>query len=142
MSTIAQHADIFRAPFRQFHENKWLGRQGTSPPDMRSATGTVQAYINHGRGVADCPSGCGNAIAVSIAEPYFLCTVCGQRTNNGQWYHVAFPANRAAIESLLVRRQSTRPVPPNQPYFVNTRNWTVGESVESLGRENRGRGVR
>ena len=142
MSAIAQHEDMFRVPFKIFHENFWIGRQGTSPPDMADATGTVKAYINHGRWVVECPAGCGHAIAASVSNPYFLCTMCGTKTNSGQWFHVTFPAERAEIEQLLVQRAPAHPTRPNMPYFVNTRNWEPDETVEQLEQENRKRGVR
>lgn len=142
MNAIATHETVFRAPFRQFHENKWLERQGSTPPEMQRPEGTVYAYVNHGRWIAECPSGCGHAIVASISNPYFLCTICGPKTNDGKWFRVAFPANRTEIETVLLSRPRDRSVPVSMPYMVKTRNWKRGESVEDLRKENAAKGLR
>lgn len=142
MNIIAQHEHIFRTGYQVFHNTRWIERQGTTPPDISSATGTVQAYINHGRWIAECPSGCGHAVIATVSTPYFLCTNCGPRTNEGQWFHIVFPDDRQGVETELLKRPETPATPPNMPYMVNTRNWKPSESVNDLRVENVTRGIR
>ena len=91
--------------------------------------------MSEGRWVADCPEGCGNALCVSEAEPYFLCHICGSPANGGRWYRVGFPAAKRQIERELLKR------PLNHARLPATRNWRPGETVEQLVEENRRHGV-
>jgi len=86
--------------------------------------GSVQAYVNHGRWVADCPMlACYGARMVSDTHP-MQCGSCG-----GGPYRVLFPQQRAAIEAVLLKRPDDR----NQ-------NW-AGETLAALRAENRAHGV-
>jgi hypothetical protein len=75
----------------------------------------VDAYVNHGRWVVNCPS-CPSA---ALAGVTFACSECGFGPAGVQW-----PEEAALIEAAL------RPRP-----LVN-RNWVPGESVTDLVREN------
>lgn len=87
----------------------------------------VQAYVNHGRWVADCE--CGGAEIVDPARPTFFCVSCGNAGHGGQSRAVEFPDYVAGIEIIL----AVRPI-------IN-RNWLVGESLLDLARENKAHGL-
>ena len=85
---------------------------------------TASVYHNHGRWVADCPAdGCSEAHAVTPGDG-FVCVNCGMVSKLG------WPLNMEQITHTL----STRPVP-------ETRNWSPGETVTDLRRENIEHGV-
>jgi hypothetical protein len=91
----------------------------------------VQARVNHGRWLADCPTPhCRNACYVDPADPRFLCVECVNPLAEGRWLPVEFPDDRDEIEAALL----ARPVPA-------TRNWTPGETVEQLRAENAEEGI-
>ncbi len=93
-----------------------LTRRGGQPLPFSIRKGTdVQAYVNHGRWVADCP--CNGAELVAPKQE-MLCGSCGMK------HTVEFPKQRTKIEETL----NVRP-PHNQ-------NWSVGETVDSLVAEN------
>ena len=104
----------------------------------------IDAYMNHGRWVADCPGECGFSAlvaprpglvqvfrlfsAISVARvnnfrPTIKCPAHGRRT-------VRFPIGMDEIEAIL----SERPIDP----IVGAKhaNWRPGETVESLRIEN------
>lgn len=82
---------------------------------------SVDAYVNVGRWVADCPE-CGSGIGVQPGVGRATCWECGS-----DWA-VTFPpeSDRRQAERLLVRRP------------VGARNWNAhrGEPVEALQVEN------
>lgn len=82
--------------------------------------GTIRAYVNHGRWVADCL--CKSGIAVTPNRLRATCLECGRD------YAVMFPAegDRLAIEGSLLER----PRPEN-------RNWLPSEKPADLEAENR-----
>lgn len=87
------------------------------------------AYVNHGRWVADCPSGCGGAMLLDPEIP-FMCGECFNVELDGRWRQIEWPKERAAIEAVLERRR----------LGIN-RNWNPGESVADLQAENQEHGV-
>lgn len=87
------------------------------------------AYANHGRWVADCPSGCGGAMLLEPGAPY-LCGHCWNAEIGGRWRRVAWPRARRAIETLLLARP-----------LAHTRNWQPGETLADLRAENAARGL-
>lgn len=89
---------------------------------MRSqdGAGTVTAYVNHGRWVADCP--CGGAELIVENEP-MLCGSCAHSRM------VVWPADVEAIESMLEVRDD------------RNQNWQPGQTVEVLEAENLARGI-
>ena len=104
-------------------------------PPVTNIQGTVTAYINDGRWVADCPAGCGGALVVSERQPIFICADCGSPENGDNWYAVAFPAQKTSIERVLLKR------PARAPDRAHTRHWLPGETVDKLKAENRARGL-
>lgn len=77
----------------------------------------VEAYINHGRWIGDCPE-CPAAQIVDPDDPRMLCPNCG-----GGWFTVVFPPpkKKAEIEEQLLR------VPRQE-----NRNWNTWESVDDV----------
>lgn len=96
-------------------------------------TQRVEAYVNYGQWVAECPSGDGGAIQASRSEP-FMCPECWNALWGGQWLEVVYPPNKAAIEAVLLRRPKVR----NE---YRTRNWLPGETVAALNAENAAHGL-
>ena len=96
---------------------------------------SVRARINQGRWIADCPTqGCGGALLVSVALPLFWCPYCGNAALGGEWLGVRFPGNKTEIESTLVKR-------PGWRERAVTRNWSPGETITALIRENNKQGI-
>ncbi|HTR77174.1 MAG TPA: hypothetical protein VMH39_03660 [Gemmatimonadaceae bacterium] len=113
----------------------WLVKAGVSQfpaggqriPEAMSLEHSVDAYVNHGRWVWDCPR-CGAAQVASTDDPRAFCCEC---LNGGDgWYPVMFPADRPAVEWLLGQRPEA------------FRNWYPGETVEKLQGENLAHGLR
>ncbi len=92
------------------------------------------AYHNWGRWVADCPNTkCNNAEDV-VGQTFFCgCQgsgVCGHGQPCRTVSKIVWPENVEAINHVL----SVRPVP-------STRNWTSGETLEDLRKENADNGL-
>lgn len=110
---------------------RYCAKTGVSVPPANAIKGAVQARVNQGRWLVDCPvAGCGNAIMASYQEPIFFCHICGNVDNPAHWYKVIFPQERKEIEAALLGRPSKNPF--NAPH----RNWIPGESVAKLQKEN------
>ncbi len=131
---IFQHEDWQTDALRDFLAPLWVKWQGSPIPPFDQNQGTVNATINQGRWIAECPAGCGNAIVVSQAFPYYICVDCGSDENDGNWYNVIFPRTKKAIETELLKRSAKK------PFWADTRNWTT-ESLATLREENRVLGV-
>jgi hypothetical protein len=114
--------------YRAFLEFSW---KGPLPPDSQIQPGSINAYINEGRWIADCYAGCGGALLVTPADPWFFCCECGSG-----WYQIVFPGKitRTKIEAELMKRPTIGGVP-------RTRNWIVGETVDQLKVQNLEHGV-
>lgn len=98
------------------------------------------AYVNFGRWVADCPSGCGNAYGVSPDQIHFVCETpygCGHIGS------LMWPRNAQAIWSVL----ASRPMPKTRNWFPKDHPLAVrsgspdGQSVDDLLAESRANGV-
>ena len=100
----------------------------------------IDAYMNHGRWVADCPEDDGysdvphligketTARLTGGVEPWIECPAHGR-------YVVMFPAEWSEIEAVLNKR-------PGDPVLgAKHANWRPGETVESLRAENVEHGV-
>lgn len=85
-------------------------------------TGPVQAFVNHGAWLVRCPECRGAEYAWE--EGYFLCCSCKNSYLGHNYRRLVFPAERKAIEWLLILRP------------LNNRNWNWTESVDDLEREN------
>lgn len=62
----------------------------------------VQARVNHGRWIADCPY-CAGAELVSRKGREFYCLSCGMKENGGKPLPVTFPPDLAEIDAALAR---------------------------------------
>ena len=125
---IVEHEDWQQVDFVNFRA--WHWRQAGNLdllPDPKGATGTVQAYVNWGRWIVECPIGHGDAVIVSRDHPYFICTVGGMRENDGNWYNVVFPAEKLEIEAELLKRVAVHPLKD-----ARFRGWRPGETVKDL----------
>jgi hypothetical protein len=93
--------------------------------DRRSADGfpALPAVVNHGRWLTYCDRCAGAEIVFD--DGWFLCVSCIVEDRGVRWRHVAFPAERRAIEEALA------------PRGVENRNWEPGESVTFLLAENK-----
>lgn len=82
------------------------------------------AYVNHGRWVADCPSGCGGAELARDGE--FMCRECLNLGAGRRPIPLVWPSEDdvRAIEAALVVRA------------VVNRNWALNESIGALLAEN------
>jgi hypothetical protein len=97
-------------------------------PRSREDMVVVRAEINHGRWLVRCPF-CSGAEEANPGEPVFYCLSCGNADFSGRVMLVAFPDERGAIEAALLRRE------------MGNRNWSPGESLADLVRENAEHGV-
>lgn len=86
--------------------------RGPLPEGGYTTLGEVEARVNHGRWLVDCPACKGAELA---SEDGFICCSCGAGR-----YTVVWPDNRADIETVL----DSRP--------VANRNWHLGETVDDL----------
>lgn len=102
---------------------------------VRADTVSVIPRVNHGRWVVDCPSGdCRAGLLVTATDFVCDCTdqgVCRHGPSCGQMVAVVVPDDFAEIERLLLFRPA-----------LENRNWSFGESVDDLKRENLVHGVR
>lgn len=83
----------------------------------------INAYVNHGRWIAECPDCC-NAQLACKTDPRFLCNECGNVAVGKLWRTVLFPPNTTGIEALL----------QNRP--VANQNWVPGETPAQLATDN------
>lgn len=122
--------------YRRFVEHclrlRWRDAMQSNPLlrriDWEHPQGEVQATIGRSDWRVDCPY-CRGALVVEPGEPYF-CPDCAMQGNDYKPLTVVFPANRAEIERVLLKRPDPE-----------TRNWLVGETVADLERENREHGI-
>jgi hypothetical protein len=80
--------------------------------------GSVAAYVNYSRWVADCV--CRSGMALSPGQETAFCLDCGRH------FLVEWPADTKAIEAALLLRPK-----------ADNRNWTPAETVADLEAENR-----
>lgn len=131
---IVHHHHQQRVPLSQFMQEMWGRLKLGRIPPVTSIQGSVAAYINDGRWVAECPAGCGGAIVVSETQAIFICPDCGSPENGNNWYAVDYPAQKGAIEQVLLKR------PARAPDRAHLRHWLPSETVADLKRQNRSRG--
>ena len=133
---IIMHED-WRPGVNYVETRRWYWREAgnltalPNPTDAGATRGAVQAYINHGRWVVECPLAHNDAVIVSRASAYYSCASGGTGENGGRWYAVTFPADRADIEKELLRRASSHPYKD-----AKFRNWNTAETLGDLKREN------
>jgi hypothetical protein len=135
---IAQHNDLQPEPYLIFVRGMYM-RMGFGPlpePTAANTSGEVAARINHGRWMVDC-GGCNSAQVIDLSELVFMCVECGNAGNEGKWFAVTAPRNRAAIEAELLKR----PWNGRNPADAKNRNWEPGETVATLKQENSDHGI-
>ncbi len=93
----------------------FLGMEPIGPP--------LAAYVAQNRWIVVCE--CGDAWAVDPDQPYVYCFGCVNFYTGGAPRRVHFPEDWPAIERVLL----LRPFPFN-------RNWTPGETLDTLRQEN------
>lgn len=107
------------------------GRLGVTVPPLTDVAKVppAPARINQNRWIVDCPD-CGGAEYAFRDTPLMMCASCFNGGIGGKWRPVVFPPAKklAVVESVL----GLRPNPA-------TRNWSRGESVAALRRENKER---
>jgi hypothetical protein len=114
--------------YEQFIQ-RWWGRP--LPERTLVASEQTAAYINEGRWIADCPTGCGGSMLVTPVDPNYFCTECGHG-----WFPIEFPSirNRRYLEAVLMKRPLDGGVPKN-------RNWLPHETLDDLKAQNAARGI-
>ena len=133
LEKIQEHEDInLNVAFVQNMAWRWRRDQAVAMPSPTGAKRFLATFVSHGRWMAECPAGCGDAVVVSRDVLAYICTVCGNRDNDGAWYKLQFPPDRVAIERLLVKR-----VEPNRKANEQRqRNWALDQTVQDLDDEN------
>jgi len=128
---IKTHRDHQPLPLRQFAAEVRRRKRMPGPlPETIAEAPIIQARVNHGNWIADCPF-CAGAELVDPTDLRFWCLSCDMSANGGQWLPVAVPAMRAEIETALVIRPR-----------AENRNWFPHETPADLRSENARNGVR
>lgn len=99
---------------------------GLAEPRMAPKSEAIEAYVNEGRWVVECPD-CAGAQLACLTDPRFMCCECGNVVVDGRWRPVLLPAarTREAIGKIL------------EPRLTLNQHWRPGETVADLKRENR-----
>mgnify|MGYP001582552977 CR=1 FL=1 len=121
-----------QVPFRDFLRVLYQRVQGQPlPPVPTVPLPQYQARVNWGRWIVDCPH-CNSALDVTSSDTMAICVDCGT-----EWFEVVFPPpqQKRPIERALLKR------PGNRAKVFSNSNWTPGETVANLERENRERGI-
>ena len=134
-NVIFHHEDWQQEGFVSFISREWDRWQDEHIPSVRKNNGMIKAEINQGRWIVNCPSECGDAVISSKKVPYYICSMCGNVSNDGKWYLIQYPKDKMAIENVLLKR------PAIIPFHAKTRNWFPNETVEDLEKENAERGL-
>ena len=115
----------FRGYLLKIRESNGIEPAGLPADD--AVSGEIDAHINHGRWIVECGV-CHTAVLMDDQDLVFYCPGCG---TDGQWRRVIMPdpTERAEIERLLLLRQGWHDKAP-------TRNWTPGNTLADLQREN------
>ena len=114
-------------PYMEIVKARFVANSQKPVPSFAQISGTVDAQVNHGRWLAQCPR-CPNAIMLSrdpAVNRLFLCDNCGEG-----WMDVTWPLNREEIEATLQRREDD-----------TNRNWTPNETSYDLRKENADNGL-
>lgn len=96
--------------------------------ELDSSGPPLLVRVNHGRWIVDCPF-CTSAQLASLTDPRFLCAECGNVNADGKWLPIVWPAGAEVLEAALAIRPT------------ENRNWSPGESVADLHRENTEHGI-
>jgi hypothetical protein len=91
----------------------------------------ARAYVNHGRWVADCPTGCGSALQLDPGQETFACVECHTISS------VDWPKDPDGIWDAL----SERPLKHNRNWFPKDHELALragkphGQTVKQLRQE-------
>lgn len=107
----------------------WPGHKMLGLPVQTAPGPVLEAFVNHGRWMVQCP-GCPSACLASRRDHRFFCPECSSALDGGHWLPVRWPENWQTIERLLGARPDRR-----------NRNWLPGETAEALQAENIANGV-
>jgi hypothetical protein len=135
METLLADSNAIVPGVRKMGQRAWFfaiaqGRGLTIQNEIAAAQPAIEARVDHGRWLCDCPN-CNGAELVTQDDPIFLCLTCGNSQVEGRFLKVIFPnANtRREIEALLVDRP------------LMNRNWNIGETIADLAAENAAHGI-
>ena len=132
---ILTYEDMFRVDYVSFVRGLAAKKSMHVPAQDGVVSGdAIDAYVNHGRWVVECPD-CTGASFVSEIELRFWCLSCGNASVNFAWRSVRMPKDREQIEAVLMFRPAAR------ADRATTRNWTTDETVKDLQKENIDHGV-
>lgn len=130
MNTLMDDSNIGLPGVRKLGHRHWFVTMATSfgfdPVDKIAPNPKVEARVDHGRWLADCPF-CNGAELVTEDDPIFLCLSCGNAEVKGELLDVKFPSlsTRKQAEDLLRARSR------------HHRNWDPAkEGIEQLKAEN------
>ena len=143
---IYHHEDWQPVSVGHFIGDQWAKlkvRDGSMPdiPDGDVIGGEIEAYINHGRWLAECPFGCNHVLIVGKPpgggdETLYMCLSPPlQCPAPKAWYIVRYPRLKEAIERVLLKR------PAKRPFYAANRNWALGQTLPALKKENLVRGL-
>ena len=124
MKTAISHPMARRMGFRAWTLDQ-VRRLGHRPDEGPAIGPPVEARINQGRWLADCPF-CSGAELIEPETPEFMCWSCGNAKNGGRFVVVSVPATRQREE--IERLLSSRP--------ADNQNWNPGEDMAFLVAEN------
>ena len=128
---IKGHSDCYEESYPVVLAKKLYASGHMMPVDGTLVTGEVAAHINHGRWMVECPyAPCPSKQVVNLDVLVFYCGHCANWSNGGDFYAVALPDDREAIEAALLQR----PIP-------EVMNWGPTETAASLLAENVVHGV-
>jgi len=104
------------------------------PNDKVNVSGEIKARINRSKWIVECS--CASAIIIDLSFPYFMCCECGNLENEGKWLRIVLPEDREEIEAVLLKRTHGANFSLHHPDFGANRNWSPGETLLSLKKEN------
>lgn len=84
----------------------------------------LKARVNESRWIVDCPD-CPAVVFAPHESGLMICLHCWNSRDEFKWRRVEYPDERSEIEAVLSRR-----------FLEKHRNWSPGESVADLVREN------
>lgn len=95
---------------------------------MEILTARARAYVNHGRWVADCPTGCGSALELQKGQAMYHCDECMHLSS------VEWPSNPQEIWDTLLKRKlpRTRNWYPRDHYIAVRAGQPHGQTVDDL----------
>ena len=140
MKTLLRDSVSTLPGVRRLGHREWFAVQaearGFVVSSKKSSHKAVEARVDHGRWIADCPlqremQDCKGAECVTTDDKVFLCLACGNAELGGKLIKVKFPNENHRHEfekDLSVRPEANR-------------NWFPGETPQKIAKENRMHGL-